>query len=351
MIRSRRSAFTLIELLVVIAIIAILIGLLLPAVQKVREAAARAQCQNNLKQIALGAHNFESTYNQLPPGYLGPMPVGTAAFTFNAQHVGNLFYILPYVEQENLYRLIMAATVAPSPFNASEYYNPDVNILTSPGTLYARGWWTFPGIFNPSNLTGLATTRIKTFLCPSDDNAQTTLGVYITLHAFHIAPNTASMTGGFYPNPQGNALGRTNYVGVQGGLGEGTHQFYAQYVGPLTNRSKNKIGNMYDGSSNTLLYGESLGGAETGARDYAYCWMGVGACPTAWALPTPSQWFTFGSRHTGVVQFAFGDGSVRRVRKGYGIPTAMTNPDWMNLQAAAGHKDGIVVNLPAMGDN
>ncbi|MFO0880846.1 MAG: DUF1559 domain-containing protein [Gemmataceae bacterium] len=97
--RERRG-FTLIELLVVIAIIAILIGLLLPAVQKVREAAARMQSQNNLKQLGLGMHNFQSTNDRLPPMF-GNLTPGTAGYGG-----GSVFYhLLPYLEQENLYKL------------------------------------------------------------------------------------------------------------------------------------------------------------------------------------------------------------------------------------------------------
>jgi len=96
-----RRGFTLIELLVVIAIIAILIGLLLPAIQKVRAAAARAQSQNNLKQLGLGANNAAGSYNGLmPPGY-GPYP---AAGPFSA---GFYTHVLPYIEQQNIYSAIV----------------------------------------------------------------------------------------------------------------------------------------------------------------------------------------------------------------------------------------------------
>jgi prepilin-type N-terminal cleavage/methylation domain-containing protein len=107
--QARRSAFTLIELLVVIAIIAILIGLLLPAVQKVRDAAARSQCSNNLKQIGLGLHNYESTYQCFPTSGEGNITSGSAKVTaFDTQSTWTM--ILPFIEQDAIYRQVATAT-------------------------------------------------------------------------------------------------------------------------------------------------------------------------------------------------------------------------------------------------
>src|SRR5262245_38367018 len=110
-LRARRG-FTLIELLVVIAIIAVLIGLLLPAVQKVRESAARMSCQNNLKQLGLGLHNYQATTGYFPPGALRAPNTGTVGpfytkfgVTRNGVRHSWAIFVLPYVEQDNLYRL------------------------------------------------------------------------------------------------------------------------------------------------------------------------------------------------------------------------------------------------------
>jgi prepilin-type N-terminal cleavage/methylation domain-containing protein len=124
-----RSGFTLIELLVVIAIIAILIGLLLPAVQKVREAAARMKCSNNLKQIALALHNHESTYGKLPPAR-GDLQSPTQNTVFTV-YGGWLCSILPYIEQDNLYKTIKPFT-QPAPNGFFNNYGRPVSTFICP---------------------------------------------------------------------------------------------------------------------------------------------------------------------------------------------------------------------------
>jgi prepilin-type N-terminal cleavage/methylation domain-containing protein/prepilin-type processing-associated H-X9-DG protein len=199
--RSPRKgqAFTLIELLVAIAIIAILIGLLLSAVQKVREAASRLKCQNNLKQIGLATLNYECGRGYFPPGVQLPAQGATQGSV--------LFVLLPYVEQINLYIL----------FNNSQSVN-------SSGNHNAR-----------------IAEEVKMYLCPSDPSS----GVYTDT-------NPANAT----PGP----VGRTNYYA---NLGAHAYWRYtsSDFAGIFAAGSQTRITDITDGTSNTALFAEIKRGA------------------------------------------------------------------------------------------
>ena len=337
MVRPRprqRSGFTLIELLVVIAIIAVLIGLLLPAIQKVREAANRANCQNHLKQLGVAAHNYESAFQALPPGYLGPtpnlaLPILVQADAAPYQMVGVLPFLLPYIEQENLWQAMQ--TGLPSSYFSVKNAHP--------------GWWTF------ANLQTQAQNRIKVLVCPSDDPYAAAQGAFYILHTFRLNATQWTLTGRFFTGTFGNALGRTNYVGVAGYAGDRSVAG-DPYPGVFTNRSANALARLQDGTSNTLLFGEALGDSDNGARDTSLSWIGVGAIPTVLGLVSERktsfdtrEWRTFGSKHPGIVQFCFADGSVRGLRKPIIMPTSGTNPAYSAFVFVSGHSDGTTPDL------
>lgn len=314
-----RLGFTLIELLVVIAIIAILIGLLVPAVQKVRETANRVSCANNLKQLGTAVHNYHSNFDRLPPGELGA-PSGTNPFSsarfWEYQHIGVLALLLPYIEQDNLFKQMAIST------------DP-----TAPGP----NWWNVDGTWNAAQIP------VKTFLCPSDTPEASTQGVIAILCTFLADKNTATLEYFAFDQATGTTLGRTNYAGVMGLIGEVGIPDFDFWEGIFLPQRQNSLTQLTggDGTSNTLLFGETLGGTSQGPRDFSLCWMGIGMMPTAWGLPDPAQWYTFGSHHTGVVQFCYADGSVHAVKR---------NADYPSYIAASGSHDGVCFDPSALGN-
>lgn len=202
--RRRSSGFTLVELLVVIAIIGVLIALLLPAVQMAREAARRTSCLNNLRQLGLAVHNYESVFQILPTNYRGPNPT-SGNFSVHAQ-------LLPYIEQANLENLI-------------DYRIPLISGRCCPSPLNAP-------------FVGPAQTKVELFLCPSDGG-----------ETLHIVNNGAG----------GQDLYRATNYHVNCGSGTGTnYDSRAMTDGVVWIDSMIGFGSIRDGLSNTAVFAESL---------------------------------------------------------------------------------------------
>jgi prepilin-type N-terminal cleavage/methylation domain-containing protein len=354
--KSSRKGFTLIELLVVIAIIAILMAMLLPAIQKVREAANKMLCASNLKQLGIATHNYHADFDRLPAGYWGhtfaqqplnPPVAGkmkginpeTAPFAFQGQLTGVLVALLPYVELDNVYKQLLDRPEDPND-----------------GLDFGLKMWNQSGWYTVTSNRTWAQTKVKLFKCPSDTVEEpVTFGCFIVFH-----PAGLTFWGGYYGNPTGNTFGRTNYLGCMGTFGYAmqdsggggfiTIQPYALYRGMMCNRSNLTLGQLSvkDGTANTLMFGETLGGKGVGDRDFACSWF-AGAMCAYWGLgkgnvdpaindDQAANWYKFGSRHATVVQFCFGDGSVRGLR--YGTSGTWLSPDWWVLQQLAGINDG-----------
>jgi prepilin-type N-terminal cleavage/methylation domain-containing protein len=296
----QRRGFTLVELLVVIAIVAVLLGLLLPAVQKVRESAARAQCQNNLHQIGLALHNYHGRTGSFPPGYVCPQPQANPDYT--APGWGWAALLLPDLEQDNLARQINYALPVEDPSNQA-----------------AR------------------TPALKLFVCPAD-RATGVFTVY-------------SQAG----TPLAQAA--TNSYAASFGVGVDLDEELDDPDGVFSRNSRVRITDITDGSSNTFAVGERA------ALLTQTPWAGAVSFGTTRVTPgapvinpgaveeAPTQVLAhvavhtlndpnsdpedFYTPHTGAGLFLFADGSVRPVRVGVSLAV---------LQALATRDGGETVN-------
>ena len=320
---SRRPAFTLIELLVVVAIIAVLIGLLVPAVQKVREAANKAKCQNNLHQLVIAVHHFHNDRGTMPP-YFGTYPAGSRTSPYG----GWFAFLLPYVEENAVYQLMMddiiasgyntpqsvttggggGGTTTTVPVTSTQYNG--YTYVTGGGTTTSGGGGTTTTTNHGIWLDGVHQKTYKVLRCPSDPSDALGGLVY-----------------GYW--------GGTSYAANWNAWGNGQGSY---------NTPPQKLIYLTDGTANTVLFGEVYMNCDRVSRialyswyysDFGLDWYGkgntnmfqvrppLGICPTCcdnWRSQTGHQ----------VMQVALADGSVRGIS-----PSISNNENWTALDQTA----------------
>jgi prepilin-type N-terminal cleavage/methylation domain-containing protein len=273
---NRRRGFTLIELLVVIAIIAILIGMLLPAVQKVREAAARSQCSNNFKQIGIATQNAANTYNGYLPPALGYYPPGASNKIGSRYGISAQVWLLPFMEQQNLFSTLQVY--------AGYGYSPGSNGAPTTGT-----------------------TPVKTYICPSDPTNLTSSPGY-TSYVDNLL---------VFGSPSGLQITKS-----------GGSVTSVSYIQSYNTGGAKFPSDIRDGTSNVIFWTETL--AVCNGTTYTW-WATVnwGGFPVVGYSPAPPN-STFNpsrntsscspgnanSAHAGVVLAGLGDGSVRNLSSG-----------------------------------
>lgn len=374
---TRRKGFTLIELLVVIAIIGILMAMLLPAVQQVREAARRTDCANRLRQVVLAQHNLHDSRKRIAPSYLGLEQTMTSSFDLlYHQWSSSLALTMPYMELNQLYQLM-------PPIMFDIYSDFDDYTDSSGAPIY--NWF----IGMPENLGLLYDTRVPDFECPSDNINE--------IQFIHAGSGANGSLTAYAPEWDGSSnddlnwagwlviftggdafVKRTNYVSCIGAHGHTVGPERERWRGCMAPRSKITLETISDGTSRTIMFGENIGpvfdnqrgldlddddpynGTET---SYAWSWFNGGGVQVRGNIPydvprlendiagygagTPdeideniipmlgnsrfSSVRGFGATHPAGVNIGLADGSVRNVAR---------DVNWVTAYELGGKGDG-----------